>query len=161
LEIPDNFLLRENYLNVPLKELIDIARQAIEKGSPLVVDMDVSNNGWNCSNSGYALFENSRFASVANPDTAEMEVSPELRQQLFETLVTQDDHLIHIVGIAKSKNGKLFFILKDSGGENYGPFKGYDYISENYFSINALSITLPVGSVDEKYLKMAKDDCVN
>jgi len=156
LEIPDNFLLRESYLNVPLDEMIGIAKQVIEKGYPLVVDMDVTNNGWNCYRSGYALFEDTRFKHVANPDTAEMPVSPQLRQQLFETLVTQDDHLIHIVGIAKSKNGKLFFILKDSFGEENGPFKGYDYISVNYFSINALSITVPVGALDYKYSKLAK-----
>jgi bleomycin hydrolase len=76
-----------------------------------------------------------------------------LRQQLFETLVTQDDHLIHVVGIAKSKNGKLFFILKDSLGPN--PFKGYDYMSVNYFGINCISITVPKKTLDPKYLSLA------
>jgi len=156
LEIPDNFLLRENYLNVPLDELIAIAKTTIEKGQSLVVDMDVSNNGWNCGKAGYALFEDKRFYRVGNADTAEMAYSVPLRQQLFETLVTQDDHLIHIVGIAKSKAGKLFFILKDSGGDHYGPFKGYDYVSVNYFAINALSITVPVNALDEKYAKLVK-----
>jgi bleomycin hydrolase len=156
LEIPDNFLLRENYLNVPLEELIAIAKSTIEKGQSLVVDMDVSNNGWNCGKAGYALFEDKRFYRVGNADTAEMAYSVPLRQQLFETLVTQDDHLIHIVGIAKSKAGKLFFILKDSGGDHYGPFKGYDYVSVNYFAINALSITVPVSALDDKYAKLVK-----
>jgi bleomycin hydrolase len=140
LEIPDNFLMAEKYLNVPLDELISIASKTIDNGYSLVVDMDNSNNGWNCGKSGYALFEKKEFKHVSNPDTSELAYTPELRQQLFETLVTQDDHLIHIVGIAKSKNGKLFFKLKDSFGEDNG-FNGYDYISENYFAINALSIT--------------------
>lgn len=129
LEIPDNFLMVEPYLNVPLGELISIARNTIDKGFPLVVDMDVSNAGWNCRNAGYALFEKNRFGKVNDPDTPEMEYSQALRQHLFETLETQDDHLIHIAGTAKSKNGKLYFILKDSGGPNYGPYKGYDYVS--------------------------------
>jgi bleomycin hydrolase len=154
LEIPDNFLMAEKYLNVPLDELISIASKTIENGYSLVVDMDNSNNGWNCSNSGYALFEKKEFKHVNNPDTTEMAYSPQLRQQLFETLVTQDDHLIHIVGIAKSKNGKLFFKLKDSFGEDNG-FNGYDYISESYFAINALSITVPKKALEEKYLKLA------
>jgi bleomycin hydrolase len=152
LEIPDNFLMSEKYLNVPLNELIDIASNAIEKGYSLLVDADVSNNGWNCINSGYALFEKNRFNKVTNPDTTEMEYSQALRQQLFETLETQDDHLIHVVGIAKSKNGKLFFILKDSLGQN--PFKGYDYLSVNYFAINVLSITVPKKALDPKYLPL-------
>lgn len=156
LEIPDNFLLRADYLNVPLDELIGIARAAIEKGFSVTVDMDVTNNGWNCRHAGYALFEGERFNHVANADTAEMPYSQSLRQQLFETLVTQDDHLIHITGIAQSKNGKLFFILKDSAGENYGPFKGHDYVSVNYFAINAISITVPVSSLDKKYPALSK-----
>jgi bleomycin hydrolase len=152
LEIPDNFLMSEKYLNVPLKELIDIAAQTIKNGYSLAVDVDLSNNGWDCQHSGYALFEKNKFSSVANPDTAEMDYSQALRQQLFETLVTQDDHLIHVVGIAKSKNGKLFFILKDSLGQN--AFKGYDYVSVNYFGINALSITVPKKALDQKYLSL-------
>lgn len=155
LEIPDNFLLRENYLNVPLDELINIAKETVEKGQSLVVDMDVTNNGWNCGKAGYALFESARFKH-ANADTSEMAYTVPLRQELFETLVTQDDHLIHIVGIAQNKVGKLFFILKDSGGDNYGPFKGYDYVSVNYFAINALSITVPVSTLDAKYAKLVK-----
>ena len=154
LEIPDNFLMAEPYLNVPLYELAGIAESTIEKGYTLTVDADVSNNGWNTSTSGYALFEKNRFNHVADPDTTEMAYSPELRQQLFESLVTQDDHLIHVVGIAKSKNGKLFFILKDSLGPT--PFKGYDYISINYFCINALSITVPKKALDAKYLSLAE-----
>jgi bleomycin hydrolase len=152
LEIPDNFLLAEPYLNVPLDELIGIARSTIEKGYTLAVDVDLSNHGWNCSASGYALFEQNRFSHVTNPDTTEMAYSQALRQQLFESLETQDDHLIHVVGLAKSKNGKLFFILKDSLGPT--PFKGYDYISESYFGINALSITVPKKALDSKYLSL-------
>jgi bleomycin hydrolase len=153
LEIPDNFLMAEPYLNVPLDELKTIAYNVIQKGYSFAVDVDLSNNGWNCDKSGYALFEKDRFTHVTNPDTTEMTCSQALRQQLFESLETQDDHLIHVVGIAKSKNGKLFFILKDSLGPT--PFKGYDYISENYFGINALSITVPKKALDAKYTSMA------
>ena len=154
LEIPDNYLMSEPYLNVPLSELIDIAQNTIDRGYSFTVDVDLSNKGWNCGKSGYALFEKSRFSHVADPDTVEMPYSQELRQQLFESLETQDDHLIHVVGIAKSKNGKLFFILKDSLGPT--PFKGFDYISVNYFGINALSITVPRKALDQKYLSLVQ-----
>ena len=153
LEIPDNFLMAEKYLNVPLDELINIASTTIDKGYPLVVDVDNSNNGWNCRKSGYALFEKDKFSSVADPDTTELSYSPALRQQLFETLVTQDDHLIHVIGTAKSKNGKLFFILKDSLGPT--PFGGLDYLSVNYFGINTISITVPKKALAQKYLSLA------
>ncbi|HEY4325771.1 MAG TPA: C1 family peptidase [Mucilaginibacter sp.] len=153
LEIQDNFLMAEKYLNVPLDELISIASNTIEKGYSLAVDVDNSNNGWNTFHGGYALFEKNRFEKVNDPDTVEMAYSPELRQRLFETLETQDDHLVHLVGIAKSKNGKLFFILKDSFGDQ-NPFKGFDYMSVNYFGINAISITVPKKALEEKYLKL-------
>ena len=156
LEIPDNYLLAEPYLNVPLDELTGIARSTIEKGYSLTVDVDMTNNGWNCNKSGYALFEKDRFYHVSNPDTTEMAYSQALRQQLFESLETQDDHLIHVVGVAKTKNGKLFFILKDSLGPT--PFKGYDYISENYFGINAVSITVPKKALDAKYRSLAESE---
>jgi bleomycin hydrolase len=154
LEIPDNFLMSEPYLNVPLNELIAIASKTIEKGYTFAIDVDLSNNGWNCTRSGYALLEKNRFNHVNNPDTAEMEYSQALRQQLFETLETQDDHLIHAVGMAKSNGGKLFFILKDSLGDN--PFKGFDYLSVNYFGINTISITVPKRALDKKYLDIAQ-----
>ena len=154
LEIPDNFLLAEPYLNVPLNELTDIAKTSIERGYTFTIDVDLSNNGWNCTQSGYALFEANRFNHVENPDTAELAYTQELRQHLFETLVTEDDHLINVVGIAKSKNGKLFFILKDSLGPT--PFKGFDYLSESYFGINAVSITVPKKALDKKYLDLAQ-----
>jgi bleomycin hydrolase len=157
LEIPDNFLLHANYLNVPLDTMINIVSETVQKGYSLVVDMDVTNNGWNCRKSGYALFEKTRFNSVENPDTLEMGYSQSLRQHLFETLETEDDHLIHIVGIAKSKNGKLFFILKDSQGSAYGPFNGYDYISVNYFAINAISILVPKNALRPNLIKLAKE----
>jgi bleomycin hydrolase len=155
LEIPDNFLMAEKYLNVPLDELMSIASNTIQKGYSLTVDVDNSNSGWNTEKSGYALFEKNRFTKVNDPDTVEMNYSQQLRQHLFETLETQDGHLIHVVGIAKSKNGKLFFLLKDSFGEG-NPFKGFDYISVNYFAINALSITVTKKALDEKYLKLAE-----
>ncbi len=154
LEIPDNFLLAEPYLNVPLNELTEIAKNSIERGYSFAIDVDLSNNGWNCTQSGYALFEANRFNHVADPDTTELAYSQALRQRLFESLVTQDDHLINVVGFAKSKNGKLFFILKDSLGPT--PFKGFDYLSESYFGINALSITLPKKALDKKYLDLAQ-----
>ena len=137
-----------------MNELTNIAKNSIERGYTFAIDVDLSNNGWNCTQSGYALFEANRFNHVANPDTAELAYSQELRQRLFESLVTQDDHLINVVGIAKSTNGKLFFILKDSLGPT--PFKGFDYLSVNYFGINALSITIPKKALDKKYLDLAK-----
>jgi bleomycin hydrolase len=46
------------------------------------------------------------------------------------------------VGIEKSKEGKTFFIVKNSWGET-GPFGGYVHVSESYFAINTISLVVP------------------
>lgn len=152
LEIPDNYLLDGAYFNVPVNELISITEFAIEKGYSVVTDMDVSNNGWNCGKMGFAVYVPERPASIPNGDVPEDSANQAIRQKLFENKTTTDDHLIHLIGTAKSESGKRFFIQKDSGGAR-GPFAGYEYISENYFTINTLSILLPKAALSEEMLK--------
>ena len=77
------------------------------------------------------------------------------RQQLYENLTTQDDHLMHIVGIEKSKQGKTFFIVKNSWGE-VGPYNGYVHVSESYFAINTISLVLPKAAVSAIVLEKLK-----
>lgn len=160
LEIPDNNFLRSKYFNVPIDELVNITKMAIKKGYSSVIDLDMTNNGWNCDRFGYALNLKVRPESILSGDIQEETANQQIRQKLFETLETQDDHLVHLVGLAKSAKGKNFFILKDSykdpGGKNYATFDGFDYISENYFIINTISIMLPKEALSENLLKLIK-----
>jgi bleomycin hydrolase len=77
------------------------------------------------------------------------------RQQLFENLTTQDDHLMHIVGIEKTKGGKLFYMVKNSWGDT-GPFGGYVHASEAYIAINTITIVVPKAALDAELLKKLK-----
>jgi bleomycin hydrolase len=77
------------------------------------------------------------------------------RQQLFENLTTQDDHLMHITGMEKSKQGKNFFIVKNSWG-NGGPFGGYVNVSESYFAINTISLVVPKAAISKAILDKLK-----
>ena len=90
-----------------------------------------------------------------NPDIDEKNVDQQNRQIAFERLQTTDDHLMHIIGIAKNKQGKKFYIIKDSGGE-YGPFKGYIYMSQNYLLMNTVSVTLNQSSLPGTVRHMIK-----
>ena len=74
------------------------------------------------------------------------------RQRLFENLTTQDDHLMHIIGSEKSKDGKTYFIVKNSWGNTVGPFNGFIHVSENYFAINTISIVLPKAALSKLLL---------
>lgn len=81
-----------------------------------------------------------------NPEAKETVYSQELRQQLYENLTTQDDHLMHMVGLDQSGSGKLFFKVKNSWG-NVGPFAGYIEVSEPYFAINTISLVIPKAAI--------------
>ena len=148
LEVPDNFS-NGSYFNIPLQEMIEMVKRAIASGYTVLWDTDVSNNGFN-GKRGMALniksTENVDNA-FANPDTKEEPYSATIRQQLFENLTTQDDHLMHIVGIEKSKEGKTFFIVKNSWGE-VGPYGGYVHVSESYFAINTISLVVPKAALE-------------
>ncbi|MEI8052167.1 MAG: C1 family peptidase [Bacteroidota bacterium] len=147
IEVPDNFS-NGSYYNLPLNEMIDLVKSAIENGYSVSWDADVSNNGFN-SKTGVALNikdNDSTMRRVTDPDSKEEKWDQNIRQQLFENLTTQDDHLMHIVGIEKSKGGKTFFIVKNSWGES-GPYKGYMHVSESYFAINTISLVVPKAAV--------------
>lgn len=70
------------------------------------------------------------------------------RQNLFENLTTQDDHLMQFVGMEKSQTGKLFYYTKNSWGEN-GRFKGYLKVSEAYFALNTIAVILNKNALSE------------
>lgn len=148
LEVPDNFL-NGSYYNVPLNELISLTERALQAGYSVMWDADVSNKYFN-QNSGYAIqWAGAEPPQNITPDQEEVTVDQASRQQLFESLVTQDDHLMHLVGLEKSPGGKKFFLVKNSWGE-IGPFKGYIHVSEAYFAINTVSLVVPKAALDPK-----------
>ncbi len=148
LEIPDNFN-SGSYYNVPLDELIKLTEHAIESGYSVMWDADVSNKYFNQS-TGYAIqwIGNEKPATIT-PDQQEIKYDQAIRQLLFESLVTQDDHLMHLVGLEKSAGGKKYFLVKNSWGE-IGPFKGFINVSETYFAINTVSLVVPKAALDPK-----------
>ncbi|SFE87885.1 bleomycin hydrolase [Chitinophaga sp. CF118] len=150
VEVPDNFS-NGAYLNIPLNEMISIVKTALAKGYTVLWDADVSNKGW-MTGKGYALFptiDTIGRSSSFSPDTEEKPFTQNRRQQLYEELITEDDHLMHITGIGKSKEGKDFFIVKNSWGEKSGPFSGYMNVSIPYFAINTVTIIVPKAALDK------------
>lgn len=150
LEIPDNHS-NGSFYNVPLPELIHIAENTVEQGYTLMWDADVSNKGW-VSKSGYAFVPADSVNDRKNPDPdmPEKKITQEYRQQLFEGLITQDDHLMHITGTGKSDQGKKFFIVKNSWGTQSSRFDGYVYISEPYFALNTITIIVPKAALSRE-----------
>jgi len=149
LEAPDNFL-NGSYYNIPLDEMIDLTMHAVESGHSIMWDADVSNKFFR-QRQGFALqwTDAASIPKVIDPEAAEVPYNQEVRQELYENLTTQDDHLMHLVGIEKSTGGKNFFLVKNSWGE-IGPYKGLIHVSETYFAINTISLVVPKDALDRK-----------
>ena len=156
LQVPDNYA-NGSFYNLPLNELIDAVQYAIGKGYTVAWDADVSNKGF-MQGTGLALnLDNatSYTKDQINPDTKEAKYDATIRQQLYENLTTQDDHLMHITGVEKSKGGKTFFMVKNSWGM-IGPFEGYINVSEAYFAINTISIVIPKAALSKETIEKLK-----
>ncbi len=142
VEVPDNYSGGLFY-NVPVNELIEAAEYAVMQGYTVGWDADVSNTFFD-QEKGWAMCPDGKkdLKGSINPDDKEIEYSQQSRQDLFEDLTTQDDHLMHLTGIKESKDGKKFFYVKNSWGP-LGPFKGFINVSETYFGINTITIVMP------------------
>ena len=142
LDIPDNWD-NGRFYNVQLDEMVATAKKALKDGFTLDWDADVSNKGFN-SKAGIAIQslkdKKPNFVTTAE----EMKVTQAIRQVSYDNYTVGDDHLMHIVGLAKGVDGKEFFIVKNSWGDERGleGFKGHVLVSEAYFRMNTISILL-------------------
>jgi bleomycin hydrolase len=152
LEAPDNYS-NGYYYNLPLGEMTELVKEAINKGYTVMWDADVSNKGFR-QKIGLALnLSNAKDYSAdgIDPDIQEEAYDAAIRQRLYENLTTQDDHLMHLVGVEKSKGGKTFFVVKNSWGK-VGPYEGYINVSEPYFAINTVSLVVPKAALSKELL---------
>jgi bleomycin hydrolase len=92
--------------------------------------------------------DTARIANKIDPDDVEIKFNAALRQSLYENLTTEDDHLMHIVGLKQTAKGKKFFLVKNSWGE-VGPFKGMINVSEAYFALNTISLVIPKAAIEQ------------
>lgn len=133
LLIPDNWMRNEAYYNIPLEEFVATAKHALKNGYSFVVDLDVSEKTNLGGKTGIKYMPHDLEGTTI--DQAE-------REEMFNTLSTTDDHLMHTTGIARDGEGIIYFYTKDSGGPDRGPYKGFNYISENYLRGKVLAIFL-------------------
>jgi bleomycin hydrolase len=155
LEVPDNFS-NGMYYNVPLDEMLQLTKDAVNSGYSVLWDADVSNDGFQQRMGSAVNFNNvppglKQKGDLINGVAKEEKVDAKERQRLFENLTTQDDHLMHITGLSKSKTGNNFFRVKNSWGD-VGPANGYINVSESYFQLNTISLIIPKAGVSRKLL---------
>ena len=159
LEVPDNFS-NGLYYNVPVEDMIELTKETINNGYSVLWDADVSNDGFQQKMGAAVNFNNfapelKRKGDLFTGQSKEGKWDAAERQKLFENLTTQDDHLMHITGLAKSKAGNNFFLVKNSWGD-VGPRHGYINVSEAYFAINTVSLVIPKAALSKKMLEKIK-----
>jgi bleomycin hydrolase len=159
IEVPDNFS-NGAYYNLPLDEMLQVTKEAVRNGYSVMWDADVSNVGFQQRMGTAANFNNlpeelKRKGDLLTGEAKDGKWDADIRQHLFENLTTQDDHLMHIVGLEKSKSGATFFLVKNSWGD-VGPKHGYINVSEGYFAINTISLVIPKAALNKKVLEKLK-----
>lgn len=123
LEVPDNWAWNTVY-NVPLDEMQQIVEHALRNNYSVAWASDVSEPYFSHKN-GLAVVPEKDEVSKEEKEVlftkpfAQRVVTQEMRQKAFDNLSTQDDHGMHIVGLAKDQLGTPYYIVKNSwGGEN-------------------------------------------
>ncbi len=138
LEIPDNFS-SGSFLNLPIDELIATMDHALENGFTVAWDGDVSEPTFSSSKGLAILPADPKRENPLDSPGPEMAVDQAMRQATLESFNTTDDHLMHVVGIAKDQNGTKYYMIKNSWGE-VGPLKGLLYMSEAYARLKTVSL---------------------
>lgn len=176
LEAPDNWL-SGRYTNLPLNELKAVVDNALANGYPVAWAADVSEGGFKWKE-GVALMpkgkdegdmdgtELSRWVKLSDKErledkykfdgpVEEITVTQEMRQDMFDSQETTDDHGMEIVGIAEDQNGNHYYKVKNSWDTNqvYG---GYIYVSEPFFLAKTMGIYLHKDAVPAKIAKKIK-----
>lgn len=150
LNIPDNYSNQQFY-NIPLSDFMQVVDHALEKGYTLAWDGDVSEKGF-LRKEGIAVLPKDLKGEFKEQPSEEIEASQEIRQALFENYSTTDDHLMHIVGKATDQNGTAYYIIKNSWGKSSN-FDGYLYMSETYFKLKTVSVTVHKKAVPRGIMK--------
>lgn len=126
LEVPDNYG-RHEFLNLPVDSLMGHIEDALRRGHPVCWEGDTSETFFS-------------FAQgIAKLEDDSVRVTQESRQQMFERLQTTDDHCMEIIGLARTKRGKRYFICKNSWGTD-NAFGGLMYLSENYVRAKTVAV---------------------
>ncbi|MDE6428856.1 MAG: C1 family peptidase, partial [Muribaculaceae bacterium] len=175
LEVCDNWLWAD-YYNVPLDDFKRIVDEALKAGYTVNWAADVSEKGFKW-NDGYAVLpekkteadmqgtELSRWVKLSDADKEkeayqftspadlkEVNVTAELRQQMFDNHETTDDHGMVIVGTATDQLGNRYYKVKNSWNTNQ-VYDGYFYVSEPYFLAKTMSFSVNKNAVPKDIRK--------
>ncbi len=169
LEIQDNWRWAESY-NLPLDEFMQVMEEGVKNGYTFAWGSDVSEKGFD-SRKGVASVpaggkdndktgsdaarwtgDNFKGGAAIKSGDDEKVITQEMRQLGYDNWETTDDHGMVIYGIAKDKNGKEYFMVKNSWGE-YGPYKGMFYATKAFVAYKTMNIVIHKDAIPAKIAK--------
>ncbi len=158
LLVPDNWAF-ESFYNVPMTEMTDAIDYALKNGFTVAWATDVSEKGFSWKN-GLAYVPEKDFTAMTAQEKADMFNGPktekviteDMRQAAFDNYETQDDHGMHIVGIAKDQGGKEYYIVKNSWGLT-NDYEGYLYVTKAFVQYKTTNILVHKNGVPKATLK--------
>lgn len=158
LEVPDNWS-NGSFENVTIDELEKVTQDALKAGFSLCWDADVSEKTFS-SKHGIAVIPSKNWKEMSEEEQKaafqkpikEASINDAYRQKHFDNQNTTDDHLMHITGLIKDKEGNIWYKVKNSWGKKRG-IDGYIYVSSAYFRAKTISILLHKDAVSKDVAK--------
>jgi len=159
LEVPDNWSY-DGYYNLPVDDLIEVMKKAINAGYSVAWDGDMSDKGFSHKD-GVALVPETDWEDMSDEvkDSVfvkpgkEKKITQEMRQEAFGNFTVTDDHLMHLTGMAKDKNGTYYFLTKNSWGPESNDFGGYLYMSESFVRLHTIAFMIHKDAVPKDIKK--------
>ena len=177
LEVPDNWEHAKQY-NLPLDELMQTLDYALDNGYSVAWDGDVSERGFSHPNGvainpdvvnlgRYSAKDSADFAGKSEKERLEqvlkferpfpeVEVTPEVRQQGYESFTTTDDHLMHITGRVADQNGTKYYKTKNSWGTERNSSGGFLNMSDSYVKAKTIYIMVHKDAIPAPIRKKLK-----
>ena len=130
LPVPDNWRKIDRYYNIPLDEFYRSIKTALNNGFSIAIDGDIKEPG---------RIGSEDVCIIPDYDIPGSYINQEARDYRFNKGVTEDDHLMHIVGFGEV-NGEEWFLIKDSWRDAFeGKHEGYFFYHKDYAKLKILA----------------------
>lgn len=147
LAIPDNWSF-DYAFNIKMNDITEVIDHALKEGYTVGWATDVSEKYFSWKN-GIAYVPEADYQFMTKEEQEQMftaphkerKITPEMRKEAFENYETTDDHGMHIIGLAKDKNGKEYYIVKNSWGTS-NDYNGYIFVTKTYVQYKTIALLL-------------------